>query len=271
MALTDIVVFIDPDGDDQLRLAASLARAHQARLTGIYIRSRSWPRTSYVRGQRAMQAMICSQLAIEGRGSVLSWRHFTGIAEQYKVQSRFRVLCDDSDAGETVVYNSLFADIVVIGQKAPHGLPDTCRPGRLLSATGVPLLAVPRGWCNQTTPNHIAIGWKASKEVRSAIAGAMPLMSRAETVTILVVDANEDQTGKDIVRHLERHGVHAEVEHVDSKGSAMEEVVLSGASSRGADLVVMGILSRTGPTRMIFGDTTRAVLKEATVPVLMSC
>jgi nucleotide-binding universal stress UspA family protein len=268
MALKDIVVFFDSDGDEQLRVAARLAGAHKARLTGIYVGGRSRPHNGYVRGQ-AIRTMIRDHLASEGNGSFVSCKRFTSVAAQYGLRADFRIVCDDSYADDAAVYNSLFADIVVIGQKAPHGLPEACTPDRLLSACGVPLLVVPSGWPGQVVPTHIAIWWKASPEARSAIAGAMPLMLMAQSVTIFV-DTDDNQLNVDIARHLHCHGVRARIETISSKGAPMTEFMLSDARKRGTDLVIMGMVRRPHPLRIIFGDMMHAVLKRTTVPVLMS-
>ena len=52
-----------------------------------------------------------------------------------------------------------FADMVIIGQNAPHGLPDGWRPEHLLSACGVPLMVVPTGWQSKIAAGRIIIGW----------------------------------------------------------------------------------------------------------------
>jgi len=269
MALKEIAVFFDSDGDEQLCVAARLARAHKARLTGIYVGGRSRRHDGYVRGQQAIRTMIRDNLASEGSGSFASCKRFAGIAAQYGLHSDFRIVCDDSYADDAAVYNSLFADIVVIGQKAPHGLPEGCSPDRLLSASGVPLLVVPSGWRDRMVPTHIAIVWKANREARNAIAGAMPLMLMAQSVTIFV-EADDDQPGVDIARHLRRHGVGARIESINSNGAPVTEVMLSDARQRGADLLIMGLMRRAHPLRIIFGDLIQAVLKRTTVPVLIS-
>jgi nucleotide-binding universal stress UspA family protein len=272
MALKDIAVFVDPspDGDNWLRLAASMAKTHKARLTGICVVGPSRLRHGYVRGHCAIQSMIESWFVSEQRCAVQSGRRFTKVVAQYKIQTNFRVVCGDSDPDDRIVLNSLLADMVVIGQKAPHGLPDGWRPEHLLSACGVPLLVVPTGWRDKTVAGHIIIAWNASKEARRAIADAMPLLATARSVTVFVVDPMDDQPCIDVALHLARHGIRARIEHASSSGAPVAEVILSEASRHDADLVVIGAYSHARSMRIIFGGVTQAILKQATIPVLMS-
>jgi nucleotide-binding universal stress UspA family protein len=272
MAMKDIAVFVDPtpDGDDWLRFAASIARTHKARLTGVCVVGHSRPFPSYVRGHYAIQALISNWFVSEQRCAVQKRKRFTNVVEQYKIQTNFRVVCSDTDTNRRIVLNSFLADMVVIGQKAPHGLPDGWRPEHLLSACGVPLLVVPTGWQDRMVAGRIIIAWNASREARRAIADAMPLLAAAQSVTVFAVDPSDDQSSIDVALHLARHGVRAKIEHVISSGASVAEVILSEASKHDADLVVIGAYSHARSTRFIFGGVTQAFLKQATIPVLMS-
>jgi nucleotide-binding universal stress UspA family protein len=260
MAMKDIAVFVDPtpDGDDWLRFAASIARTHKARLTGVYVVGHSRPFPSYVRGHYAIQSLISNWFVSEQRCAVQKRKRFTNVVEQYKIRTNFRVVCGDTDTNRRIVLNSFLADMVVIGQKARHGLPD------------VPLLVVPTGWQDKMVAGRIIIAWNASKEARRAIADAMPLLAAAQSVTVFAVDPSDDQSSIDLALHLARHGARAKIEHVISSGAPVAEVILSEASKHDADLVVIGAYSHARSTRFIFGGVTQAFLKQATIPVLMS-
>jgi nucleotide-binding universal stress UspA family protein len=98
----------------------------------------------------------------------------------------------------------------------------------------------------------------------------MPLLAAAQSVTVFAVDPSDDQSSIDVALHLARHGVRAKIEHVISSGAPVAEVILSEASKHDADLVVIGAYSHARSTRVIFGGVTQAILKQATLPVLMS-
>src|SRR5258707_15434727 len=150
--------------------------------------------------------------------------------------------------------------MVVIVQKALHGLPDGWWPEHLLSACGVPLLVVPTGLQDKMVAGRIIIAWNASKEARRAIADAMPLLAAAQSVTVFAGDPSDDQPSIDVALHLARHGVRATIEHVISSGASVAEVILSEASKHDVDLVVIGAYSHARSTRIIFGGVTQAIL-----------
>jgi hypothetical protein len=75
------------------------------------------------------------------------------------------------------------------------------------------------------------------------MADAMPFLSTAQSVTVLVVDPAKradqhgEESGADIALCLARHGVHVDVEQATSDGSPIGEVILSPRSrpGRGSD------------------------------------
>ncbi len=51
------------------------------------------------------------------------------------------------------------------------------------------MLVVPIAWTSDTIGNRIVVAWNASKEARRATTDALPLLSTARSVKILIVDA----------------------------------------------------------------------------------
>ena len=108
------------------------------------------------------------------------------------------------------------------------------------------------------------------------MADAMPFLSAAQSVTVLVVDPAKradkhgQEPGADIGLYLARHGVHVDVEQATSNGSPIGEVILSRAVDRGMDLIVIGAYSHPRWAEIIFGGVTRTLLTQMPVPVLVS-
>src|SRR5216117_996033 len=100
------------------------------------------------------------------------------------------------------------------------------------------------------------------------MADAMPFLSTAQSVTVLVVDPAKraDEHGKepgaDIALYLARDGAQVDVEQATPDGSPIGEVILSRAVDRGVDLVRWA--------EIIFGGVTRTLLTQMPVPVLVS-
>ena len=120
------------------------------------------------------------------------------------------------------------------------------------------------------------IAWNASKEARRAIADALPLLSTARAVKIIVVDAartpdrHGQEPGADIALHLARHGAPVEVEQLASNGASVADTILGAASRHQADLIVMGAHGHSRSRQLLFGSVTQAILDNAVVPVLLS-
>lgn len=277
----DIAVFVDPspEGDRRLRFAAAIAERHSARLTGIYVaREQLDPHPCYthVRGRHAIASMIQDWLRLQRCRTHQSSRRFSDLLVTERLGTDFRVVWKGSEADRRITLNSLLADIVVIDQQPPYGLPEHWLPEHLLSASGVPLLVVPTRGPIETKAERIVVGWNATKESRRAIADAMPLLVSARSVILLAVDCNDDshryrvETGIDMVLHLARHGVRATFEHITLNGMSVTKALLSGALNRGADLVVMGAFSHAKLIQVALGGVTRSMFSEMTIPVLMS-
>ena len=138
------------------------------------------------------------------------------------------------------------------------------------------MLVVPNAWTSDTIGERIVIAWNASKEARRAIADALPFLSTAQAVKILVVDAarhpdrHGEEPGANIALHLARHGALVEVEQLESAGTPTADVILSATKRHNADLIVMGAHGHSRSRQLLFGSVTQAILKDTTVPVLMS-
>lgn len=280
MALKDIVVFVDPSSASvhRLRIAASLARRYAAHLIGVYIvpaNLRHHASDGFVRGRDAMRSMAEHHRLARERAALQVGRHFAETVAQGDVQAEFRLVWND-ESDRSVISNSLYGDLVVVGQTEPHGLPQNWLPEHLLLASGAPMLVVPNAWTSDTVGERVVIAWNASKEARRAIADALPLLSTAQAVTILIVDAATDpgrhgeEPGANIALHLTRHGARVDVEQLDSGRVQTAEVILKAASRHKADLIVMGAYSHGRSRQLLFGSVTRSIQKDATVPVLMS-
>jgi nucleotide-binding universal stress UspA family protein len=123
---------------------------------------------------------------------------------------------------------------------------------------------------------HVLVAWNASREATRAVADALPLLSRARAVTVLAINPRHgigghgDVPAADIALHLARHGVRAEAAHTIATDIPDAEALLSYAADIGADLIVAGGYGHSRARELVFGGVTRSLLKEMTVPVLLS-
>ena len=273
-------VFLDdtPKGEKIGERAAELAYRCGAHLIGIHGMScnpAEHPSDSFACGKKAIDEVFARLRAAEEQKSLAVDRLFTALSLKQGVSAEFR-MTRSYRADDDTVLNSLHCDLVVIGHPDPPGLPKGWSPERLLMASGVPVLIIPTEWKSETVGNNILVGWNASREARRAMADAMPFLSAAQLVTVLVVDLAEradehgEEPGADIALYLARHGAQVNVEQATSDGSPIGEVILSRALNRGVDLIVIGAYSHPRWAEIIFGGVTRTLLTQMPVPVLVS-
>ncbi len=275
-----VAVFLDdsPQGAKIGECALELAHgcgAHLIGLHGISSNPAEHPSDSFARGKEAIHGVIARLRSAEEQKSLAVGCFLTALSLKQGVSAEFRMIRSDR-ADDDMVLNSLHCDLVIIGHPYAHGLPKSWSPERLLMASGVPVLIIPDGWKSPTIGSKVLVAWNASREARRAMADAMPFLSTAQCVTVLVVDAvknahkHGEEPGADIALYLARHGAHVDVQQATSDGTPIAEVILSRAVDRGMDLIVVGAYSHARWAEIIFGGVTRTLLTQMPIPVLVS-
>lgn len=172
-------------------------------------------------------------------------------------------------------YGRVF-DLIVLGRPGPA--PENPRMPPLESAlfdAGRPVLIVPKA-VPKIIGRNILVAWNRSTEQAHTNSFALPLLQRAEKVTVLTAEggATTGPSGEDAALHLRRNGVNAEALTIPkaerSSGEAIGELTLEHAASLGCDLVVKSAYTQSRLRQMIFGGATRHILANAAVPVLMA-
>jgi nucleotide-binding universal stress UspA family protein len=169
-------------------------------------------------------------------------------------------------------YGRIF-DVIVMGRP---GASRRARPSMTtieagLFESGRPVLIAP-----PSPPQHIGenilIAWNCSTEQARTTAFAMPLLQKANCVTVLTVPSGTvpGPTGEQIAQYLQRHGVRSEPVTVAPNGRSTGEVILAEAAARQCDLLIKGAYTQSRLRQMVFGGATRHILGNAALPVLMA-
>jgi len=121
----------------------------------------------------------------------------------------------------------------------------------------------------------VVIAWNGSTETACTISMAMPILKAAEKVSVLSVKGATGgmvpgPTGEMIATHLVRNGIHTTEKTVMARGLSAGAAVLENAMASGADLLVKGAYTHSRLRQLIFGGTTRHVLNEARIPILIA-
>jgi nucleotide-binding universal stress UspA family protein len=164
-------------------------------------------------------------------------------------------------------------DVIVLGKvgRDPKG-PRMSTLEAALFESGRPLLIAPPTPQPQMGAN-VLIAWNCSTEQARATAFAMPILKRASRVIVLTVEggaAVPGPTGLQLCRYLQLNEVPAKPLTVGLDGRLTGEAILAHAKALGCDLLIKGAYTQSRLRQMIFGGTTRYILSNAELPVLMA-
>jgi len=119
---------------------------------------------------------------------------------------------------------------------------------------------------------NVLIAWNRSTEQARTTAFAMPLLRLAKRITILTVEGATvaGPSGIDLARSLRANGITAEPITLAAGKNSAGEVILAKAEELGCDLIIKGAYTQSRLRQMIFGGTTRQILANARLPLLMA-
>jgi nucleotide-binding universal stress UspA family protein len=181
---------------------------------------------------------------------------------------------DDAPEGEAFVgsHGRVF-DVIVMSRSEANaiGLRDKAIESGLFDSGRPVLIAAP------TPPaqigSNVLVHWNCSTEQARTTAMAMPLLHKAERVTVLHVEGGAAVPGpsaEQAIQYLQRNGIKAVPMTVGLEGRNTGEAILATAQTLGCDLLIKGAYTQSRLRQMIFGGATRHILAHATLPVLMA-
>jgi nucleotide-binding universal stress UspA family protein len=137
---------------------------------------------------------------------------------------------------------------------------------------GTPVLMTP-----QTPPKtlgeRVVIAWNNSTETARTVAFAAPFLARAKSIEVLSVDGSQvpGPSGEEMATMLKHKGLPVTWRHVTQRGKMTPgELFLAECKNTGADLLVKGAYTQSRLRQMIFGGTTRHIIMEAELPVILA-
>lgn len=158
----------------------------------------------------------------------------------------------------------------------PSVLADRSLAEAVLFDSGRPLLVYPDALeiSPADRPGRVTIAWDGGARAARAVADAMPLLLRAREVSVLVAVGEKPSarpgSARDLLRHLNTHGVPAGLEEVPAEGRSIGDLLTGYVRETGVDLLVMGGFGHARLREFVLGGATEAMLQEPPCPVLMS-
>jgi nucleotide-binding universal stress UspA family protein len=274
MAIRDILVHLDaaPASAARLELAATLARRHDARLTGLVVIDIVLPPIATPDGGGAALGPLLDAMRRDALVEAEGIRtRFEDTLSRIGVQGEWRMA--EGLSAELVARHGRTADLVVLGQPDPEaGAPNATAvfEGALFSS-GRPVLVVPHAGRLAEVGRRPLIAWNGRREAARAVHDALPLLAGAERAVVLTVGAEGDHDpSAEILRHLARHDLPVSAAHETARDLDVADILLNRAAESGADLLVMGAYGHSRLREFVLGGATRSILRQMTLPVLMA-
>jgi nucleotide-binding universal stress UspA family protein len=202
----------------------------------------------------ASRGLHQSDVPAAGAEATVSWREETGRED------------------EIVAVRGRLFDLVVVGRPVrDSALPSPITLEAALLDTGRPILVAPPAMPASTAQN-VAVAWESSPEAARALSEAMPVLARAERVTLLAPDPGEPPSipAEEGAARLAWNGVSANIRKFSSTDVEIGAAYLAQAREIGADLLIKGAYSRSRLRQMILGGRTRHILTHTDIPVILS-
>jgi len=219
MAYKNLMVVLDADESSRERIsyAAALAARFEAHLVGLYLTVSSLTRDEYaLLDIGILDISFFSDPAKSREETEKTHALFEEVTARQGVSAEWRT-ASGYPAGMAAMHGR-YADLIVMGQLDAYdsqaGLL-RARPEEVTMLAGRPVLVVPFTGHFERLGARVLVGWDASREAARAVRDAMPLLARAEAVTVLTIDAEQSPfghgeiPGADIALYLARHGVKA--------------------------------------------------------------
>ena len=272
MAYKDIVVHLAQDNRSAARLdaAVELAERHEGRVTSIYVLSRLVVPgyANFELSPEVLKRLDTEQRVLAERAEDL----FAKRTAKTTVPCEWRLMVGEHV--EALSTSARYADITIVGQTDPD---DGSSVGRLADSVvlgaGGPVLVWPYAGSFGVNAETVMLAWNGTREAKRALADALPLLQQASKVIVLGIDTGDGRhiPGAEVSTYLARHGVSADARHaISSSDLGASDALLSEISDLGAGLLVMGGYGHHRMREVLLGGVTRDILRQMTVPVLMS-
>ncbi len=280
MSYKTLLVFLDSSEDSPARFdaACSLAAHHDAHLSALAMTQRVMPVIASGIGA-ATAVMDVGQLQ-EAREKA----HALALDADQRLTARSQlgdvrwISQELAVLREVAAVHGRHSDLIIVGPSSNDTntyLREAAFEGALFSS-GRPVLLLPSNWKGSPMMDNILVAWDASREAARALSDATPLIKRAKSVMVVVVDPDPgrqdfgDSPGDDIATVLARHCSNVELAKIPSSGRSVAQALQAKAADTAADLIVMGGYGHSRLRESLFGGVTREMVESTPVPVLIS-
>lgn len=266
----------EDDAAAQLDAAVALARREDAHLEVFCLGvDRTQTGYYYIGAMALIQLEIIEQAQDQAKALAEAAR--TRLAREDVRWSVDAAVAQLGGLSQLVGHRARYADLVV--QPRPYGEGRGPEAEAIVEAAlfegGAPVLVLPEAKLSEVPGRNVVVAWNQSNEALAAVRRALPLLQRAERVTIAVINPpphgpERSDPGGMLSQMLSRHGVRAEVAILAQTLPRVSDTLARHVRDVGADLLVMGAYGHSRFREAILGGTTRNMLEQAPVPVFLA-
>jgi nucleotide-binding universal stress UspA family protein len=162
-------------------------------------------------------------------------------------------------------------NLVAVGHPSDGRDPDASAAlHALLFKSRIPVLLAPLA-PPACVGRHVAVAWKRNEPTERAIQAALPLLLKANRVTMLLGDEEADPASfpAAIVDKARAAGIPIDIREFATAPRNIGAALLHETRSCGADLLVMGAFAHGRLRELILGGATEEILRGADLPVLL--
>ncbi len=166
----------------------------------------------------------------------------------------------ESDLADIIVLNTALADTSELNMRTIVS--------DVVMGSGKPIVAVPEVARGLATHGNVLIAWNGSSEVADTMRAVTPLLTKAQTVSIVTFGQVEGLPAEEAATYLSRHGIEPRIDRHDAEPDVAKSL-LKLCSDRRPGYCVMGAYSHARIRESLFGGVTRRMLAESPVPLIL--
>ena len=118
---------------------------------------------------------------------------------------------------------------------------------------------------------EVVISWNCTTESSRADFAALPILKKANNVTILTVEKviTDGPSGEQVSELLASHGIDAKPVTISGDEKKIGDAILDFSESVDADLIVKGAYTQSRLREIIFGGATRHLMLHSEIPIYL--
>lgn len=232
---------------------------------GYLIPEQSWSRSNED-GDPAMHSEAAKKLF-----SVLAEKHGFAEAKRARLGQGSLALWNEMVGTPGRIFGIIgpVSDMAVLSRpKAKSSGPAQAFLLAALLNSGKPVMVLPQSR-RPSVGKRVLIAWNQSSEAAAAVSACLPLLQKAEQVTIASCGAENRPGPKstNLAGYLAHWGIRTE--RVNTPGRNVDRELAESFRETRSDLLLMGAYSRPRLRELVFGGVTETMLFKTDFPVLM--